>query len=723
MKDKIFDSLQRMGKTFMLPIALLPVAGLLLGIGASFTGNAFLNLYGLQDVMGEGTFIFKFLTVLKDCGDIVFANLPLLFAVGVALGMAKAVKEVAALSAVVAYFMMYAALTSTIQNFMDVEALSATQGLITANYLGFTNTMNTGVFGGIIIGLVVAALHNRYYKIELPASLSFFAGTRFIPIVSALAGVALGILLAFIWPFAARAIAWMGSGVASLGYFGTFIYGYIYRALIPLGLHHVFYLPFWQTALGGTAEVNGQLIEGAQNIVFAQLGAGIPVDPEAAKFFSGMFPFMIFGFPAAALAMYQTAKKERKEDVKGLLLSSSLTSILTGITEPIEFSFLFASPFLYFGVHCVLGALSFVLMHFLNVGVGLTFSGGLLDLILYGVLPGQAMTNWIPVVIVGIVYGFIYYFAFRFFILKFNLKTPGREEEGVETRLRSKSEYQAEKGIAPGTKSAQGSTDSRSALIVEALGGPENLVEVDNCATRLRLRVKDSGVVDQTALKQTGAAGIMARGENVQVIYGTMVPGIRVGIDEYLSSLPDTREQAPADTPVEAVTDEVELVDATADLPETKAASDVVLLSPLTGTAVPLSEVEDQVFSAEMMGKGFAVEPSLGEVVSPINGKVTMVFETKHAIGLTSDEGVEVLIHIGLDTVNLKGEGFTAHVATGDTVKIGDQLMEFDMDVIQAAGYKATTPVIITNTADYNAVNLLKEGPVSQGDEVVEVKA
>lgn len=720
MKDRIFDSLQRMGKTFMLPIALLPVAGLLLGIGASFTGNAFLNLYGLQDVMGEGTFIFKFLTVLKDCGEIVFANLPLLFAVGVALGMAKAVKEVAALSAVVAYLMMYAALTSTIQNFMDLEALSATQGLITANYLGFTNTMNTGVFGGIIIGLIVAALHNRYYKIELPASLSFFAGTRFIPIVSALAGVALGILLAFVWPFAARAIAWMGSGVASLGYFGTFIYGYIYRALIPLGLHHVFYLPFWQTALGGTAEVNGQLIEGAQNIVFAQLGAGIPVDPEAAKFFSGMFPFMIFGFPAAALAMYQTAKKERKEDVKGLLLSSSLTSILTGITEPIEFSFLFASPLLYFGVHCVLGALSFVLMHFLSVGVGLTFSGGLLDLILYGVLPGQSITNWIPVVIVGIIYGFIYYFAFRFFILKFNLKTPGREDEGEETRLRSKAEYQEEKGIAPGAKGTQGSTDSRSALIVEALGGPENLVEVDNCATRLRLRVKDSSVVDQTALKQTGAAGIMARGENVQVIYGTMVPGIRVGIDEYLNSLTAVKGHSTA-APVE--TDEVSLVDETANLSGTQAATDMTLPSPMTGTAMPLSGVDDQVFSSEMMGKGFAVEPTVGEIVSPINGKVMMVFETKHAIGLTSDEGVEVLIHIGLDTVNLKGEGFTAHVATGDTVRVGDRLMEFDMDLIKEAGYKLTTPVIITNTADYSEITLLKEGAVSQGDDVLEVRA
>ncbi|SFH91580.1 PTS transporter subunit EIIC [Pisciglobus halotolerans] len=412
-----------MGKTFMLPIALLPAAGLLLGIGSSFTGDSFIQLYHLESVMGEGTVIFRILTILKDCGQIIFDNLALLFAVAVAFGFAKAAKEVAALSGVVGYFMMYAAMTSTITNFGDLETLQQTPGLI-GEVLGFDATMNTGVFGGIIIGLVVAGLHNRFYKVEFPDALSFFSGTRFVPIISAFGAIVVGIILSFVWPYAGAGIAWLGKMVANLGYVGTFLYGFIYRALIPLGLHHVFYLPFWQTALGGTAEVAGQTVEGAQNILFAQLANGQPVSAEAAKFFSGMFPFMIFGFPAAAYAMYRQAKPERKSDVKGLMISSSLTSIFTGITEPLEFSFLFASPLLYFGVHCVLAAFSFALMHFLQVGVGLTFSGGLLDFILYGVLPGQGMTNWIPVVVVGIVYAFVYYFVFTWFIKKFDLKTP-----------------------------------------------------------------------------------------------------------------------------------------------------------------------------------------------------------------------------------------------------------------------------------------------------------
>lgn len=531
MKDKIMDTLQKLGRTFMLPIALLPAAGLMLGIGATFSGNALVELYGLENILGEGTVLNGFFSILADAGDAIFANLPLLFAIAVGLGMARAAKEVAALSAAVGYFLMYAAMTSTIENFGNIEVFQETEGLV-SSVLGFENTLNMGVFGGIIIGLVVAYLHNRFYKIEFPDALSFFSGTRFIPIISAFAGVVVGIIMAFIWPYAGSAIAWMGQLVAELGYVGTFLYGAIYRALIPLGLHHVFYLPFWQTALGGVAEVAGQTIEGAQNIVFAQLSAGEPIDPEAAKFFSGMFPFMIFGFPAAAFAMYQAARKERKKDVKGLMISASLTSIFTGITEPIEFSFLFASPFLYFGVHVVLGALSFVIMHVLEVGVGLTFSGGLLDFILYGVLPGQAMTNWIPVVIVGVIYGFIYYFVFRFFIHKFNLKTPGREDEDQESKLYTKKDYKEKKS----RENNAASHDEMSKDIITGLGGADNLDDLSNCATRLRVSVKDSDIVNQDLLKSTGAAGVTVRGKNVQVIYGPKVSNIKSRIDEYLEA-------------------------------------------------------------------------------------------------------------------------------------------------------------------------------------------
>ena len=528
MKGKVMDTLQTLGRTFMLPIALLPAAGIMLGIGASFTGDAFIELYGLENILGEGTVLNGFLSILSDSGDVIFGNLPLFFAIAVGLGVAKQAKEVAALSAAVAYFMMYASMTSTIDNFRDIDALNETAGLV-GSVVGFDNTLNMGVFGGIIIGLIVAYLHNRFYKIELPDALSFFSGTRFVPIISAFTAVFVGILMAFLWPFAGGGIAWLGEAVADLGYVGTFLYGFIYRALIPLGLHHVFYLPFWQTALGGVAEVAGQTVEGAQNILFAQLSAGEPIDPEAAKFFSGMFPFMIFGFPAAAFAMYQTAREERKKDVKGLMVSASLTSIFTGITEPIEFSFLFASPFLYFGVHVVLGALSFVIMHVLEVGVGLTFSGGLLDFIFYGILPGQAMTNWIPVIIVGVIYGFVYYFAFRFFINKFDLKTPGREEGDTESKLYTKQDYKDKKA---GGKTGD-VTDEMSKDIIEGLGGEDNLNDVSNCATRLRVNVKDGEKVDQSLLKSTGAAGVMVKGNNVQVIYGPKVANIKSNIDEY----------------------------------------------------------------------------------------------------------------------------------------------------------------------------------------------
>lgn len=516
----MMKKLQRLGRTFMLPIALLPVAGLMLGIGASFTGEAFLELYGLQSVMGEGTFLYSLLSVLKDAGEVVFANLPLLFAVGVALGLADEHKEVAALSAVVAYLMMYASMTSSIQHFADVEVLKETPGLI-ASVLSFEETMNMGVFGGILIGFVVSKLHNKYHTIELPAALSFFSGTRFVPIVSAFVAVLMGMLFTWIWPYAGAFIAALGRGVARLGYFGTFIYGYIYRALIPLGLHHVFYLPFWQTALGGTAEVAGQMVEGAQNIVFAQLAAGVPVDPEAARFFSGMFPFMIFGFPAAALAIYQTARPERKEDVKGLMVSSSLTSIFTGITEPIEFSFLFASPLLYFGVHGLLAALSFMLMHILGVGVGLTFSGGLLDFVLYGILPGNAQTNWIPVVIVGVIYAFLYYTIFKFAIVKFDLKTPGREV--------------VEKEKTP-VFEGEDKFDAMAEVILEALGGKENIRSSEYCATRLRLEVENDDLVKEDALKVGSVSGVMRPGKgSVQLIIGPDVQRVARSFNRLLS--------------------------------------------------------------------------------------------------------------------------------------------------------------------------------------------
>ena len=418
MKDKIFGVLQRVGRSFMLPIALLPVAGLLLGVGSSFTNATMLETYGLTGIIYPGSLIYTILDIMNQCGNTVFANLPLLFAMGVAIGMAKKEKEVAALAGAIGYLVMNTAISAMINASGGVAAMPANS---TTTSLGIT-TLQMGVFGGIIVGLGVAALHNRFYKIQLPTVLSFFGGTRFVPIITTAVYVLVGIAMFYIWPLVQECIALIGNLVLGSGYIGTWIYGITERALIPFGLHHVFYMPFWQTAMGGTAVIDEVVVQGAQNIYFAELASKATevFSVSATRFMSGKFPFMIFGLVGAALAMYHTARPEKKKVVGGLLLSAALTSMLTGITEPLEFTFLFVAPLMY-AVHCVLAGLSYMLMHILNVGVGMTFSGGLIDLTLFGILQGNAKTNWIWIVIVGLGYALIYYLVFYFMITKLNL--------------------------------------------------------------------------------------------------------------------------------------------------------------------------------------------------------------------------------------------------------------------------------------------------------------
>lgn len=528
MKNKIFNTLQRVGKSFMLPIAILPVAGLLLGIGSSFTNPTTLEAYGLMNIMGPGTLIHALLLVMSEAGNIVFANLPIIFAMGVAIGMAQKEKEVAALSAAIAFFIMHASIGAMININGGAEALL--EGA-TTSVLGITS-LQMGVFGGIIVGLGVAALHNKYYKIELPQVLSFFGGTRFVPIISAIVYLIVGLIMFYIWQPIQSGIYAVGDVVLKSGYAGTWVYGFMERLLIPFGLHHVFYLPFWQTAVGGTAMVGGQLIEGAQNIFFAELATpGITqFSVSATRFMSGKFPLMIFGLPGAALAMYTCAKSNKKKVVGGLLLSAALTAMLTGITEPIEFTFLFVAPLLY-GIHCVFAGAAYMLMHIFNVGVGMTFSGGLIDLTLFGILQGNAKTNWIWVVIVGLGYFVVYYLLFSFLIKKLNLKTPGREEDDEETKLYTKADVQKSKEIASKSDS------DISKLIVEGLGGKENIVSIDCCATRLRVTIKNSELISESKLKGTGASGVIKKGEGVQVIYGPKVNIIKSNVEDYLDTI------------------------------------------------------------------------------------------------------------------------------------------------------------------------------------------
>lgn len=525
MKDKIFGVLQRVGRAFMLPIAILPVAGLFLGIGGSLTNETMIETYGLTGILGEGTFLNGILEVLNAAGSIVFENLPIIFAMGVAIGMAQKEKEVAALAGAIAFFVMHASIGAML--FVSHRADNLPGGSL-AEVMGI-ESLQMGVFGGIIVGIGVAALHNRFYKIEFPQVLSFFGGSRFVPIISAVVYVFVGIFMFYIWPPVQGAIYSLGDLVRNSGYAGTWVYGALERALIPFGLHHVFYLPFWQTAVGGAADVAGQLVEGAQNIFFAELStSGIThFNVEATRFMAGKFPFMIFGLPGAALAMYQCAKPEKKKVVGGLLLSAALTSMLTGITEPLEFTFLFVAPVLYIS-HCILAGLSFMLMHILNVGVGMTFSGGFIDLFLFGILQGNAKTDWLNVVIVGVAYFIIYYFLFKFLIVKLHLKTPGREEGG-ETKLYTRADVEAE-------KSAKNKTDDKNmaAVIVEGLGGKENIKGVDCCATRLRVTVEDIQKVNEELLKSTKAAGVLKKGNGVQVIYGPRVSIIKSEVEDFL---------------------------------------------------------------------------------------------------------------------------------------------------------------------------------------------
>ncbi len=531
MQSKFFGTLQRVGRSFMLPIAILPVAGLLLGIGSSFTNPTTIETYRLTSILGDGTFLHGLLVIMGKVGSVVFDNLALLFAVGVAIGMAKNEKEVAAISAVIAYFVMntsiFALLTlaGTVDNAGNVTG-DVLEGTI-ATACGIP-TLQMGVFGGIIVGLGVAALHNRFYKITLPNALAFFSGTRFVPIISTVVYMFVGIALYFLWPIAQKGISALGGLVTGSGYFGTFLFGIIKRALIPFGLHHVFYTPFWHTALGGTAEVAGQVIAGGQNIFFAELAhAGVieKFSSDATRYFSGEFIFMIFGLPGAALAMYQCAKPEKKKAAGGLLFSAALTCILTGITEPIEFSFLFVAPAL-FAVQVILAGSAYMVAHILDIAVGLTFSGGFLDFFLFGILQGNARTNWIRVIPAGVVYFLLYYFIFRWMIRKFDFKTPGREDDTSETKLYTKADVQARNHAKAG--------DNRSEAIVRGLGGRDNLADVDCCATRLRCTVKNPDAVDEGMLKSTGAAGVIRKGNGVQVVYGPQVAVIKSELQDYL---------------------------------------------------------------------------------------------------------------------------------------------------------------------------------------------
>ena len=719
MKDEIFSVLQRVGRSFMLPVAILPIAGILLGIGASFTNPTTIATYGLGGVLGTGTPLHALLSIMSSAGSTIFGNLPIIFAVGVAIGMAKAEKEVAALSAMIAFFVMHTSCNAMLKIGGQILA----DGTIAPSVLEGTiapscgiMSFQMGVFGGIIVGIGVALLHNRYHKIILPNALSFFGGSRFIPIISTIVFLFVGIAMYFVWPLAQQGIFALGGLVTGTGYIGTLIFGIIKRALIPFGLHHVFYLPFWQTGVGGSMMIDGQLIQGGQNIFFAQLASPdvAHFSADATRYFSGEFIFMIFGLPGAALAMYHCARPEKKKVAGGLLLSAALTCMLTGITEPIEFSFLFVAPAL-FAVQVVLAGAAYMIAHMLNIAVGLTFSGGLLDFFIFGILQGEAKTSWMYVIPVGIVYFFLYYFIFRWMILHFGFKTPGREDDDEETKLYTKADYKAREG-AGGAAGSETGFDAKSAAIAKGLGSKRNITSVDCCATRLRCSVADAYLVDEKLLKATGAVGVIVKGTGVQVIYGPQVAVIKSNLETYLETAPEVEpEDAPA-----AVAEE-KPVEAAAQEAAPSAGEKHTLCSPVTGTVHPITEAPDDAFASKMMGDGFFVYPTVGEVLAPADGEVVFVFDTKHAIGMKSADGTEYLLHIGVDTVALGGKGFEVFVEAGQQVKKGDRLMTFDIDYIRANATSDACLVIFTGLPEGTSVEMTATGEVKALDPVAKL--
>ena len=719
MKDEIFSVLQRVGRSFMLPVAILPIAGILLGIGASFTNPTTIATYGLGGVLGTGTPLHALLSIMSSAGSTIFGNLPIIFAVGVAIGMAKAEKEVAALSAMIAFFVMHTSCNAMLKIGGQILA----DGTIAPGVLEGTIAPSCGImsfqmggFGGIIVGIGVALLHNRYHKIILPNALSFFGGSRFIPIISTIVFLFVGIAMYFVWPLAQQGIFALGGLVTGTGYIGTLIFGIIKRALIPFGLHHVFYLPFWQTGVGGSMMIDGQLIQGGQNIFFAQLASPniAHFSADATRYFSGEFIFMIFGLPGAALAMYHCARPEKKKVAGGLLLSAALTCMLTGITEPIEFSFLFVAPAL-FAVQVVLAGAAYMIAHMLNIAVGLTFSGGLLDFFIFGILQGEAKTSWMYVIPVGIVYFFLYYFIFRWMILHFGFKTPGREDDDEETKLYTKADYKAREG-AGGADNGDAGFDAKSAAIAKGLGSKRNITSVDCCATRLRCSVADASLVDEKLLKATGAVGVIVKGTGVQVIYGPQVAVIKSNLETYLETAPAVEpEDAPA-----AVAEE-KPAEAAAQEAAPSAGEKHTLCSPVTGTVHPITEAPDDAFASKMMGDGFFVYPTVGEVLAPADGEVVFVFDTKHAIGMKSADGTEYLLHIGVDTVALGGKGFEVFVEAGQQVKKGDRLMTFDIDYIRANATSDACLVIFTGLPEGTSVEMTATGEVKALDPVAKL--
>ncbi|GAA0110090.1 glucose-specific PTS transporter subunit IIBC [Clostridium tertium] len=662
---KYFGVLQRVGKSLMLPVALLPAAGLLMGIGTLLQNPNIIN--NIPMLSGE---TFQLMAnIMSSSGDIVFSNLPLIFAVGVAIGMSNG-DGVAALAAIVSFLIM----NMTIGITARVDLLQVDTNPMYDMVLGIP-TLQTGVFGGILIGMVSAIIYQKFYTIKLPEFLGFFSGKRFVPIVAAIAGVLIGIIMVVIWPPIQNfLLAFSRSMIGTNQTVSALIFGIVERALIPFGLHHIWYNPFWYQ-FGEYTNLAGQLVVGDQAIFFAQLKDG--VEFTAGTFMTGKFPFMMFGLPAAALAMYHEADSDKKKLVAGILFSGALTSFLTGITEPIEFMFLFVAPVL-FGVHCIFAGLSFMIMQILNVKVGLTFSGGLIDFILFGVLPNR--TKWWWIILVGIIFAAIYYIGFRYIIRKLDLKTPGREREESEIDI----------DITDGDLAYN---------VLDAFGGVKNIKYLDACITRVRVTVKNISLVNRSKLKSLGSADLMIIGDNIQAIFGPKSDMLK----EQMKDIIDGKEvKVKKKKNIEKIEKGLKIESS--------------IMMPVTGKLLRLEEVPDPIFSMKLIGDGFAIDPKKNILISPIKGMILTISKTSHSITIRGLDGFDIFIHIGIDSINLNGNGFKAFVQEGDIVNEGDLLIEFPLDEIREKLKSPMIPVIFKGLSKEKFIYFNNYIDVKSGD-------
>ena len=663
--EKVFGVLQRIGRALMLPVALLPSAGLLLGIATIFQSVEFLEIFPM---MGAD-WLQSIVLIISSSGNIIFTNLPLIFAVGVSIGLSDG-DGVAGLAAIVGFLVMNVSMGAYAKVTADMVLGSPMYSMV----LGVP-TLQTGIFGGIIIGIVASALYKKFYKIELPSFLGFFSGKRFVPIVTAMMGIVVGLLLAIIWPTIQNGLlTFSRSMIDTNKTVAALLFGVIERALIPFGLHHIWYSPFWYQ-FGEYTNQAGQLIMGDQAIFMAQLRDGVEL--TAGTFMTGKYPFMMFGLPAAALAMYHEAIPKKKKLIAGIFLTGALTSFLTGITEPIEFTFLFAAPIL-FAVHSIFAGVSFMIMHLLNVKIGVSFSGGFIDFLLFGVFPNR--TDWWLVIFVGLIFAIIYYFGFRFIIRKLDLETPGREidESGVDINV---------------------DDGSLATKVLEELGGKRNIKYLDACITRLRVTVLDVRKVRSNRFRVLGAAGVMKIGDNIQIIFGPKSDILKGQIRDVIDGKKIENKLNKKIGKIKTGID-----------------TGIEIGIPVSGKIINLEQVPDDVFSMKLIGDGFAIEPSEGRLLSPVKGKVKSLIRTNHAITIETYEGVNVFIHIGIDTIRLEGKGFMSFVNIGDEVNIGDKLIEFPLDLIKVKAKSPIIPIIFKNIPSNNFVYYEIDKSVIAGD-------